>query len=75
MTENENQRNGHFDYRPGKEPQTGDKVATKIFALIVGVATYNHTTSLKYTDDDAYRLCFFEKARKEAPFLTNKSPY
>ncbi|MFZ1703438.1 MAG: caspase family protein [Saprospiraceae bacterium] len=34
----------------------------KIHAFIAGVATYNHTTSLKYTDDDAYRLYAFLKS-------------
>lgn len=34
----------------------------KIYALIVGVAQYNHTKSLKYTDDDAYRLFAFLKS-------------
>ncbi|MBK6365284.1 MAG: caspase family protein [Saprospiraceae bacterium] len=34
----------------------------KIYSLIVGVATYNHTSSLKYTDDDAYRLYAFLKS-------------
>lgn len=34
----------------------------KIYALIVGVAQYNHTKSLKYTDDDAYRLYAFLKS-------------
>ena len=32
---------------------------TQIYALIVGVATYNHMPSLKYTDDDAYQLYAF----------------
>ncbi|MBK8518689.1 MAG: caspase family protein [Saprospiraceae bacterium] len=36
--------------------------STKIFALIVGVATYNHMPSLKYTDDDAYLLYAFLKS-------------
>ncbi len=35
---------------------------TRIFALIVGVATYNHMPSLKYTDDDAYQLYAFLKS-------------
>jgi hypothetical protein len=35
---------------------------TKIFALIAGVATYQHMPSLKYTDDDAYQLFAFLKS-------------
>lgn len=36
--------------------------STKIYALIAGVATYNHMSSLKYTDDDAYHLYAFLKS-------------
>lgn len=32
---------------------------TKIWAIIVGVATYNHMPSLNYTDDDAYKMYAF----------------
>lgn len=35
---------------------------TKIYALIAGVASYNHMPSLKYTDDDAYQLYAFLKS-------------
>jgi len=34
----------------------------KIYALLVGVARYNHMKSLKYTDDDAYRMYAFLKS-------------
>jgi hypothetical protein len=34
----------------------------KVYALIAGVATYNHMPSLKYTDDDAYRFYAFLKS-------------
>jgi hypothetical protein len=33
-----------------------------IYALVVGVATYQHMPSLKYTDDDAYQLYAFLKS-------------
>lgn len=36
--------------------------AIKTWALIVGVGRYNHMPSLKYTDDDAYRLYAFLKS-------------
>jgi hypothetical protein len=33
-----------------------------IYAVVVGVASYNHMSSLKYTDDDAYHLYAFLKS-------------
>ncbi|MFK7950881.1 MAG: caspase family protein [Saprospiraceae bacterium] len=36
-----------------------DENPTKIWAIIVGVATYNHMPSLNYTDDDAYKMYAF----------------
>ncbi len=38
------------------------KPKPKIYALLVGVARYNHMKSLKYTDDDAYRMYAFLKS-------------
>lgn len=34
----------------------------KVWAVLVGIARYNHMRSLKYTDDDAYRLHAFFKS-------------
>lgn len=34
----------------------------KIWALVVGVAAYHHMPTLRYTDDDAYRLYAFLKS-------------
>lgn len=34
----------------------------KVYAVLVGVARYNHMKSLKYTDDDAYRMFAFLKS-------------
>ncbi len=34
----------------------------KVYAVIVGVANYNHISSLRYTDDDAFRLYAFLKS-------------
>lgn len=34
----------------------------KVWALLVGVARYSHMKSLKYTDDDAYRMYAFLKS-------------
>lgn len=36
--------------------------AVDVYALVVGVATYQHMPSLKYTDDDAYQLYAFLKS-------------
>lgn len=38
------------------------KKQPKIWAVLVGVARYNHMKSLKYTDDDAYRMYAFLKS-------------
>jgi hypothetical protein len=62
LTENETKETDILSAGKENEPQKGDRPATKIYALIVGVATYHHTTSLKYTDDDAYRLYAFLKS-------------
>jgi uncharacterized caspase-like protein len=34
----------------------------KVWALIIGVSTYSHMPTLKYTDDDAYRMYAFLKS-------------
>lgn len=34
----------------------------KVWALVVGVAHYNHMEMLRYTDDDAYRMAMFLKS-------------
>lgn len=43
------------------EVKKGDGIP-RIYALIVGIASYNHMRSLKYTDDDAYQLYSFFKS-------------
>lgn len=35
---------------------------TDIYALIIGISSYNHMPTLKYTDDDAYHLYAFLKS-------------
>lgn len=45
--------------RPQTDMRAGE---TKVFAIIVGVASYQHMPSLKYTDDDAYQLYAFLKS-------------
>ena len=34
----------------------------KVWAVLVGVASYNHMPTLRYTDDDAYRMLAFLKS-------------
>lgn len=34
----------------------------KVWAVVVGVARYNHMPTLNYTDDDAYRIAMFLKS-------------
>ena len=43
-----------------KKKDVDDKV--KIWAAVIGVAAYNHMPTLKYTDDDAYRMYAFLKS-------------
>lgn len=39
-----------------------EKSSVRIWATVVGVATYNHMPSLRYTDDDAYHFYAFLKS-------------
>ncbi|MCP4113454.1 MAG: caspase family protein [Desulfobacteraceae bacterium] len=39
-----------------------ETVAPKVWAVIVGIAKYNHVRSLNYTDDDAYQVYAFLKS-------------
>lgn len=52
---------------------TQDKARSpKIYALIVGVASYLHMPSLKYTDDDAYQLYAFLKSPEGGALKDNQ---
>lgn len=42
--------------------QLGGSKQTKVWAVIVGIANYNHMRVLRYTDDDAYRMYAFLKS-------------
>jgi hypothetical protein len=44
------------------QPTTDTLNSTQIYALIIGVSRYNSMPSLKYSDDDAYRLYAFYKS-------------
>lgn len=69
-------RNGEYigkeppaDYKPTTPPvaETSaeppvEKTDTKVWAVVVGVAAYDHMPVLRYTDDDAYRFYAFLKS-------------
>jgi len=45
-----------------KRPVSPIGSTSKIWAVIIGVASYNHMPVLRYTDDDAYRIHSFLKS-------------
>lgn len=45
-------------YRNNQKAKGGEN-ETKIWAVVIGVASYNHMPSLNYTDDDAYKMYAF----------------
>ncbi len=59
-------KNSKFLGASASTPQRTVKPSTfkapKVWAVLVGVARYNHMKSLKYTDDDAYRMYAFLKS-------------
>lgn len=46
-----------LSHLPSKSPDFDPEI--KIWAVVVGVAKYNHMRTLNYTDDDAYRVAMF----------------
>lgn len=46
--------------RPEIKPEVDDEI--RVWAVIVGVARYNHMPVLKYADDDAYQIYAFLKS-------------
>jgi len=54
------------------EPSNNSFGEVNIYALVVGVATYNHAQSLKYTDDDAYQLYAFLKSPEGGALMDDK---
>lgn len=44
------------------KPEKNYDPEVKIYALLVGVSAYNHMPTLRYTDDDAYRIFAFLKS-------------
>lgn len=52
--------------------QIRDKSETKVWAVIVGVASYSHMPTLRYTDDDAYRMYSFLKSPEGGALTDNQ---
>lgn len=53
------------DYAPviaEKAPAAPVTIEAKVWAVVVGVAAYDHMPALRYTDDDAYRFYAFLKS-------------
>ncbi|MEZ4965608.1 MAG: caspase family protein [Saprospiraceae bacterium] len=58
------------DYQPAApvvtetpvQPVIANNANTKVWAVVVGVASYDHMPVLRYTDDDAYRFYAFLKS-------------
>lgn len=48
--------------KPKREKRADVDESVKIWAVIVGVASYTHMPSLRYTDDDAYQIFAFLKS-------------
>ena len=44
----------------------------KVWAVIVGISSYNHMQALKYTDDDAYRMYAFLKSPEGGALTDNQ---
>jgi len=62
-------RNGSFagatsPQRPTNAEQSfsSSTAPSKVWAVIIGVSSYNHMPTLKFTDDDAYRMYAFMKS-------------
>ena len=54
-------KNGEFVEKVAKVENV-QNIESKVYAVIIGVASYAHMQSLKYTDDDAYRMYGFLKS-------------
>jgi len=47
---------------PAPEPQRSAEPELQVWAVVIGVASYNHMPVLRYPDDDAYRMYAFLKS-------------
>jgi hypothetical protein len=50
------------EQKPVKPGNITGKPLAKVWAIVVGVAAYDHMPALRYTDDDAYRFYAFLKS-------------
>lgn len=48
--------------KPATQPAVQPEVQAKVWAVVAGVASYDHMPVLRYTDDDAYRFYAFLKS-------------
>jgi uncharacterized caspase-like protein len=48
--------------KPATKPAIETRPSSKVWAVVVGVASYDHMPVLRYTDDDAYRFYAFLKS-------------
>jgi len=47
---------------PSPTPKASTSTPSKVWAVVIGVSTYNHMPTLRFTDDDAYRMYAFLKS-------------
>lgn len=52
----------NYNQSPIAELNTDAVSDVKMYAVVVGVADYNHIKSLRFTDDDAYKFAMFLKS-------------
>jgi len=62
LASNTSQTNHEHTLAPSNNPAPAYSKDVKIWAVIVGVAAYNSMPSLRYTDDDAYKIYAFLKS-------------
>ena len=61
---------------PSHQSNQDKNEEVKIWAVVIGVARYDHMPVLKYADDDVYQIyAFLKKPPKEEPFPITKSKY
>jgi len=48
--------------RPRPDPSAQSEPTVKVWAVVIGIAAYEHMRALRYTDDDAYRVYAFLKS-------------
>ncbi len=58
----EDSRADTWAYTPAEEVKPTFDNAVKVWAVVVGVGSYDHMPSLRFTDDDAYQIYAFLKS-------------